>query len=180
MIDNFQYVGSGFGQDADTDQFAAPPAVTVGCPLMAPPHFSHILQIHGQTVSLGNDGSTDLLQVRELAECAYDVGAFLFPDFTAGRVFVSGTQCAAQIVDGQLPGGQLLRIDDHLQFFFLTAEQERIGHSRNAVELRLDRVFHKPSQLADVGYWNQLIDLGMLIAKGVQPVQQQIPLVGLQ
>ena len=48
------------------------------------------------------------------------------------------------------PGGQLFRIDDHLQLVFQSAEHGRLRHARHALEAGFDLVLGEAAHLRDV------------------------------
>ena len=89
--------------------------------------------------------SLDLFGRAELTERADDVATFAFPEIARRGVLVLIAEDATNIVDRQLPGGQPLRIDDDLQFFFQTAQHVRVGDAGDAFQSCFDRVFGEPT-----------------------------------
>jgi hypothetical protein len=98
----------------------------------------HVADIHRPAFAAIDDHGLHLLGRAKLAERPHDIPPLSFPEITARGVFVLAGKRSAKVVDRQLAGGKLLRVDDHLKLIVSAANQVGARHSLDPLQPALD------------------------------------------
>ena len=149
-VHHVEHVGVGLARGVDGDaRFAEAADEAVGL-LVAEAHLGHVADEDRRAVADRQQLVLDLLRRAELAQRAHDPAALAFPEVAGRRVLVLAAEHVADVGEREPAGGQLLRIDDHLQLVFQAAERGRLRHAGHALEAGFDLVLGEAAQLRDV------------------------------
>ena len=122
----------------------------------------HVADVDRLAVAPGDDHPLHLLGRAKLPQRADDIPPLSLPDIAPGCVLILVGQGQPEVFDRELPGGQQLRIDDHLQFVLAATDEVGPGHAVHPFEPGLDLVLRQPLDRLDVDRGgHQRGDLGM-------------------
>ena len=135
----------------------------------------HVADIHRPAFAAVDDYGLHLLGRAKLAERPHDIPPLSFPEITARGVFILAGERSAKVVDRQLAGGELLRVDDHLELIIAAANQVGARHPLDPLQPAFDLVFRHPPHRLDVDRWrHQVSELGMLLDDFVEAEELEV------
>ena len=101
-------------------------------------HLGHVADAHHQAVLGLQDDGLDVVHRADGALGAHQQGLLAIGQAAGAVVAVVGLQDLPQILEGQAPGDQELRVGHHLEGPHLAAQAVDIGHARYGAQLRAD------------------------------------------
>ena len=148
--------------------------------LEAVAHLGHIGDIDRRTAAHRQQLPLDMFLRAELVQRPHDPAPLPLPEIATRSVAVLAAQNGAHVGDGQLPRGELLGIDDHLQLVLQPADDIGVRDSLDPLERRFDVVFGEPSHPQNIDLRQQRPRFGMLRNHLLQPVDGHSDVVSLQ
>ena len=148
--------------------------------LEAVAHLGHIGDVDRRTVPHGQQLPLDMLLRAELVQRPHDPAPLPLPKIAARGVAVLASQNSAHVGDGQLPRGELLGIDDHLQLVLQPANDIGVRDPFDSLKRRFNVVFRESPHRQNIDLREQRSRFRMLRNDLLQAVDGHTDVVSLQ
>ena len=129
-------------------------------------HFRHVTHVDGIAGVDREYLILDVLDRGELSTGPNHPAAFALPEIAGRSVLVLAAEHSPDVGDCEPVVCQAVRIDDHLHFRFLAADDIRVRDAVDSLEFGFDKVFREPPVLGNINVRRQQRrQVGMLLGQ---------------